>query len=158
ILAAFGALGALSPHGDEVEDIGALRGLAFRRPLEATVLGLALLSLTGVPLTTGFVAKFYAFGAGVRADLWSLVLVGIVNSGISPFYYLRVLIALFTPESGVSAVPVEGPEPRWAATCLMVLALALVGLGIYPTPLARLAGLALDRPDAIKALARYPVP
>ncbi|HEY3359469.1 MAG TPA: NADH-quinone oxidoreductase subunit N [Polyangia bacterium] len=143
IIAAFGVLAVLSARGGEVEDLERLRGLAYRQPFLAAVLALAMLSLTGIPLTAGFVAKFYIFGAAVRAQLWTLVILGILNSGLSAYYYLRVIVVMVAPGEP-EAAPLAGPR-AWGASGLAVLGAVLVLLGVYPTPLIRLAEAALSR-------------
>ncbi len=96
-IAAFGVVAAVSrtrKEGD-VEELAEYRGLAFHHPELAAVLALALVSLIGIPLTAGFIAKFLICAAAARSGLWWLLIVGGVNSGISEFYYLRVLVALY---------------------------------------------------------------
>src|SRR5208337_2962655 len=78
---------------DSLEDY---RGLAWRRPWLAGVLAVMLLSLAGIPLTAGFIGKFYLLTAGVSSDLWLLVILLVVNSAIGLFYYVRILVALYS--------------------------------------------------------------
>lgn len=138
-IAAFGVIAVLSMRR-ETGDLDALddyRGLAQRHPMLAGILALALLSLTGIPLTSGFIAKFYIFTAAVRGELWGLLIAGIVASGISAFYYLRVLVALYSPVE-------QSSEPSAAAGVGSMVSLAIctaimVFFGVYPTPLIRLA-------------------
>jgi NADH-quinone oxidoreductase subunit N len=140
VIAAFGVIAVLSGASGEAERLDDLRGLAYRQPLPAAVLALAMLSLTGIPLTAGFVGKVFIFGAGIRANLWPLVIAGIINSGLSAFYYLRVLVALYaTTEQGPELSPVR----PWGGVGLATLALALIAVGVYPAPLIRLAEAAL---------------
>jgi NADH-quinone oxidoreductase subunit N len=131
-IAAFGVVAALSQGSEEVEDLEDYRGLGFARPVLAATLALAMVSLAGIPLTVGFMAKFYIFSAAAQARLWLLLVVGVANSGLSAYYYLRVLAALYSrPAPARTWRPVR---PASAVT-LTVLSAALVVLGIYPAPL-----------------------
>jgi NADH-quinone oxidoreductase subunit N len=131
-IAAFGVVAALSQSREEVEDLEDYRGLGFARPVLAGTLALAMISLAGIPLTIGFMAKFYIFSAAAQARLWLLLIIGVANSGLSAYYYLRVLAALYSrPAPARTWRPVR---PASAVT-LTVLSTALVVLGIYPTPL-----------------------
>lgn len=133
VLAAFGVVSVLSwdTPGQEVVHMEAYRGLFWQRPVLAGTLALALVSLAGIPVTAGFVAKFYAFAAGVEGAVWWLVAVLIVSSAIGLFFYLRLLAALF-----VTAGPMA--EPRVAGVAgglLLALSVAIVLLGLIPGPL-----------------------
>ena len=107
------------------------RGLFWRRPMLAAALAVALLSLAGIPLTAGFIAKFYLFAAGVEGALWGLIWALILGSAISIYYYLKVLFAM--TERTEQAEP-PAASALGTATAI-VLALAVVALGVYPTPL-----------------------
>jgi len=80
-----------------VQELEDYRGLVSRHPIFAAVFALSLLSLTGIPPTAGFIAKFYIFSAAAQSGLWTLLIIGVINSGISAFYYLRLLVAMYTP-------------------------------------------------------------
>lgn len=148
-LGAFGVVSRLSSASREgdLANLADYAGLAWRRPwLAATLTGM-LLALAGMPLTVGFVAKFYVFAAGVAAALWPLVAALVIGSVLGLFYYVRVIALLFArPDATARAVAV----PAGAATAsiaLGALALALVALGVYPEPViefARLAAVALQ--------------
>jgi NADH-quinone oxidoreductase subunit N len=139
VILAFGIVSILSASRSmgDLEELDDYRGLAARQPVVAAVFALALLSLTGIPLTSGFIAKFYIFSSAVRSGLWTLLIVGIVNSGISAFYYLRVLAAMYI-HSGAEHAPIESVRP-FSAIALMVCAAVILVFGIYPAPLIRLA-------------------
>jgi NADH-quinone oxidoreductase subunit N len=138
-IAAFGVIAAISSSrgmGD-VEDLDDYRGLSRRNPLLAMTFTLALLSLTGIPLTSGFFAKFYIFSAAAQSRLWALLIIAVVNSGISAFYYLRVVVTMYThPDEEMEAFPAPDVTTRIA---LAVSAAIVVFFGIYPSPLIRLA-------------------
>lgn len=104
-LTAFGVVSVLSssqPHLAQTRDVDRIEdytSLFWRRPVVASVFTLSLLSSAGIPLTIGFIGKFYIFTAGVSGALWSLLLVLIVSSGIGLFYYLRLILVMFKSES-----------------------------------------------------------
>lgn len=120
-LGAFFAILAISQHlkSDEIADYS---GLAQRAPLLAAVLGICFLSLTGIPPTVGFIAKLYVFNAAVQSDLVWLVIVGVLNTAVSAYYYLRVVRVMYTGTP--SAEGAIKPPPPLAA------ALALTGVGV----------------------------
>lgn len=139
VIPAFGVIGVMSTSRriGEVESIADYTGLAHRSPWLAAVLALSLISLLGMPLTAGFFAKFYIFLAAAKAGLWWLFVVGVVNSGVSAFYYLRVVIALYSrSERQDHATPGRAIGP---AVSLVVCSIVIVLLGIYPSVLVRLA-------------------
>ena len=131
-LAAFGVVTVLSPEDAEAEDLDDYYGLFRSRPWLAGVLTAALLSLAGIPLTAGFVGKFYLFAAAGKAGLWALLAVLVIGSGLGLYYYLRfVSLMVRAPEAGEVAVP--RPIPVAGGLVLAVLLLLLFGLGIYPS-------------------------
>jgi len=145
-LGAFGVITVLSRPGHEAERLEDFRGLARRRPVLAGVFTAMLLSLAGIPLTAGFVGKFFILSAGVGANLWVLTLVMAAASVVGLFYYLRVVIEMYKqPDSAVGHLPPATSDPGAVTSLslaggivLMVLVLALVWLGVYPAPLLTL--------------------
>ena len=139
-LGAFGVIAALAKDGREPATVADLAGLAERRPALAAALTVFLVSLTGIPITAGFVGKFYLFSAAVASGWVVLALVGVLTSVVSAYYYLRVVVAMYMGE------PVG--EDAWAAVSpSAVLALSLSAgltllLGLWPAPLLTLARLA----------------
>jgi NADH-quinone oxidoreductase subunit N len=131
VLAAFVTISLLSGGGDgDSADVVRYRGLFTREPLAAVVLATALLSLAGIPLTVGFIAKFYVFVAGVEGDRWGLLGVVVVSSAVGIYYYLRVITVFFT--AGDS----EEVEPTGLGRgVLLFLLLFIVFYGIVPAPL-----------------------
>src|SRR5581483_8113885 len=81
----------------EVKDLDDYRGLVWRRPWLGGAFAAMLLSLAGIPLTMGFIGKFYAIAGGVSVAMWPAVIALIVGSVIGLFYYLRVIVAICTP-------------------------------------------------------------
>ncbi|HEX5422893.1 MAG TPA: NADH-quinone oxidoreductase subunit N, partial [Candidatus Acidoferrales bacterium] len=99
-LGAFGVITMLSPTGRDADSIDDYRGLFWRRPALALIFTAMLLSLAGIPLTAGFIGKFYILAAGTSSNIWTLVLVLIATSVIGLYYYLRIVVALYaTPET-----------------------------------------------------------
>lgn len=131
-LGAFGVVSALSPAGHDAGEIDDYRGLFWRRPLIAGVFSAMLFSLAGIPLTAGFLAKFYVVAAGASSARWAMVLILVITSGIGVYYYLRVIVAMYMrPETG----PALAPMPATSGLALAVLTAALFFLGVYPGPL-----------------------
>ena len=137
-LIAFGVVTILSGRreADEIEDY---RGLFWRRPWLATTFLAALLSLGGIPLTAGFMGKFYVLMAGVESALWLLAVILVVNTMISFYYYLNVAFMMFrdAPEGEAAAIR---PLPSFSfmgAAALALLMLLMVWIGVYPGPLVQ---------------------
>ncbi|MGE5531663.1 MAG: NADH-quinone oxidoreductase subunit N [Bacteroidota bacterium] len=146
-LAAFGIITALASDREEPSLLAEYRGLAWRRPWLAGLLTMALLSLAGLPLTAGFLGKFVLVTAGVGAHLWALVIVLIVNSTISLYYYLRAASILYArTDEGAEASTAAGHGTPAAlvaaatAVTLVALALIILWLGVYPSPLLATIG------------------
>src|SRR5712691_11016640 len=113
------------------EDIEAYKGLAWRGgAVPAIALSIFLLSLTGIPATIGFIGKFYVFAAAIREQFYILAVIGILNSVVSLYYYMRPVKEMFLEQ------PVGDPAPvvaeYWNYGLMGVLALATILLGLYP--------------------------
>jgi NADH-quinone oxidoreductase subunit N len=134
ILGAFGSLLALSSGTRETETFDDIRGLFWRRPLLASVFTAMILSLAGIPLTAGFLGKFYVLTAGASATAWTLVIVLIVSSTIGLVYYLRVIVAMFTESERSGAAAPRATIGIAPGVVLAVLTAALFVLGVYPGP------------------------
>ena len=131
-LGAFGIVSVLSGEEREADELRDYLGMAWKRPLLSAVFTSMLLSLAGIPLTAGFIAKFYVMGAGVASELWALVIVLVATSAIGLFYYLRVIITLYKrPAEGVPAMT----EKTTVAGGIVLAALValLLWMGIYPS-------------------------
>ncbi len=148
LLAAFGAVTVLSCAGRDADDIEDYRGLFWQRPLLASVLTVALLSLAGIPATMGFVSKFYVLAAGAAAYAWPLILILAITSVAGHFYYLRIVVALY---SAPPARAVTRTISRSGVFVVVALSIVLIWSGIYPTPLLNLVRTNSAPPDALVA-------
>jgi NADH-quinone oxidoreductase subunit N len=112
----------------EAEKIEDYKGLFWKRPWIAIVFTLSFLSLAGIPITAGFIAKFYVIFEGMKAGLMVLVFSMIINSVIGLYYYLRVITTLFSPanETKLAALSLTGNMT------LALITLSILLLGIYP--------------------------
>jgi NADH-quinone oxidoreductase subunit N len=129
-LGAFGVISALSAGGSEPMELDDYRGLFWRRPVVAGVFTAMLLSLAGIPLTAGFLGKFYLLAAGASAAMWALVISLVVTSSIGLYYYLRVVVTLYArPETSRAAEPRLHAAPN---VILAVLTVLLFWFGIFP--------------------------
>ncbi len=136
-LGAFGVVSMLGRNQDEEADtIAGYAGLSQRRPLAAAALAVFMFSLAGIPPTVGFMGKFYVFGAAVKADLVPLAVWGVVNSLLSVYYYLRVVVVMYMRPAEEPAYEGRSWESLFAVS---VLALLILLLGVLPGGLQRLA-------------------
>ncbi|WP_024793763.1 NADH-quinone oxidoreductase subunit NuoN [Tomitella biformata] len=149
-LAAFGVVGLVRSVGAdgtgdvsgdnsaEASDLARWAGLGRRHPLLGTVFALLLLAFAGIPLTSGFVAKFAVFQAALTADALALVIVGVVSSGIAAFFYIRVIVLMF-----FAAEPDDPPTVVRPGILTMIAigvgVVVTVVLGVAPQPLLDLA-------------------
>jgi NADH-quinone oxidoreductase subunit N len=143
-IGAFGVLAALSGPDREVETLADIRGLYWRRPWMAAIMTAMMLSLSGIPLTAGFVGKFFVLAAGEEAREWPAIVALVLSSAIGLVYYLRVIVAMSHSEHGheehTETVP-EAPlaaNTRSAVAALSVVTVALLWLGIFPGAFLRL--------------------
>ena len=140
-LTAFFAIAAISERvgSDRISDYA---GLVTRSPALAITLALALIALIGVPPTGIFIAKLYVFTAAVDSGLAWLAIVGVVNSAVSAYYYVRIIRVMFLqqPPAAPEARPGRNPAP-WAAMGLA--AAALVFMGVAPGFVMTAAGAAV---------------
>ena len=134
-LAAFGALTTLVAREPARERDGSfdLRGLRATQPLLCLVLGIALLSLAGMPLTAGFLGKFLVVNAGVRGEALYSIAALVLGSVLGGYYYLRLLVEAckpLPPELELAEAP--GRRPLLSYAALLVLAALLIALGVFP--------------------------
>ena len=135
-LGAFAVASWVGRKGDECQHVDDWSGLGRRRPALALVMTLFLLSLAGFPPTGGFFAKFYLFRSAVeRPELIWLVVAAVLNSVVSVYYYLRIVVAMYFRERAGS---LEGYPSLATGIVLVVLAVLVLGLGIVPAPMMTL--------------------
>jgi len=135
-LGAFGILATLSDTERDAEATDDYRGLFWRRPWTAATFTAMLLSLAGIPLTAGFVGKFYVIAAGVNMQEWLLVVMLAVNSVIGLYYYIRIISIMF--EQQPTTEPVNALRPSVyivSSVTLAILAVSLIWLGVFPSGL-----------------------
>ena len=136
VLGAFGVVSIVGGRDEEDVRLSDYRGLFYRQPLLAGALTLFLLSLAGVPLTSGFVGKLVVFGAAIKSGYSWLVVVGVLTSAIAAFFYLRVLVVMYMEEATDEG---RGSRPAFSSVVVGVTALATVALGLFWGPLIELA-------------------
>lgn len=134
-LGVFGVITVLSGREREADTLEDYRGLFWRRPVLAGIFTVLLLSLAGIPLTAGFLAKFYVVAAGVSGAAWVLVFVLVTSSVIGLFYYLRVLVTMYARTTEVFPASTLF---RPSGAVLIALTVLLVWFGVYPSVLLNL--------------------
>jgi NADH-quinone oxidoreductase subunit N len=134
ILGAFGLMTILSGPQHEAAALEDYRGLFWKRPAIAAVFTVMLLSLAGIPLTAGFLGKFYVITAGASQSRWLLLFVLVVSSTIGLFYYLRILATMYAQPTDITKVT-KPILPVPATVALVVLTGLIFLLGLYPHPL-----------------------
>lgn len=134
MLSAFGIVSFLSGKDRDAFDLEDYRGLFWHKPWLAVVFTTVLLSLAGIPLTAGFIGKFYLLFSGVGSSLWLLVIVLVTSSTIGLFYYLRVIIVMFSHKEQVYKLNTGSPSV-FAGIALAVLFVLLLWFGILPNGL-----------------------
>lgn len=144
IAGSFGVVTLVGRRGDGRHRLDDYQGLARREPLLALVFTVFLLAQAGVPLTSGFLAKFYVITAAVDASSYPLAIVAMVSAVIAAFLYLRIVLAMYGAPEGEEAEEAEvvaAPRPARlrvpaaAGIALAVSFVATVGIGIVPDPL-----------------------
>lgn len=128
-IGAFAVLTILRREGRDIEDVDDLGGLARERPGAALAMAIFMASLIGVPPLAGFMGKLWVFRAAVAADMTGLVVLALVTTAVSIYYYLRVIAVMYTAE------PVAAPPgtPSWGASfAVAAAAAATVLIGVFP--------------------------
>ncbi|MGA7338561.1 MAG: NADH-quinone oxidoreductase subunit N [Candidatus Sulfotelmatobacter sp.] len=136
-LGAFAVVSHFANAGERYVTLEDYEGLGRSSPLLAATLTIFLLSLIGIPMTGGFFSKFYVFSAAVKANLIWLTIIGVLNSGVGAYYYLRIIVMMYMRESR-KEVPVTAiPSALGAAlACCMV---ATIYFGVFPNRVLQFA-------------------
>jgi NADH-quinone oxidoreductase subunit N len=127
---AFAVVSHLARAGERYVNVDDYSGLGARSPLLAATLTVFLLSLIGIPVTAGFFAKFYVFSAALQANLVGLVIIGVINSAVASYYYLRVIVVMYMREAR-ETVPIS-PVPAGLGLALAISVIATLYLGVLP--------------------------
>jgi NADH-quinone oxidoreductase subunit N len=157
---AFAVVTQVGGYGEKLRTIEDYQGLATRRPVLAALLAFFLLSLIGIPFTGGFFGKFYVFAAALEADHVWLAVIGLINSGVACFYYLKLLASIYAKPEDEAAQDASSVVPAErigvpAGIGLTLAAAATLMLGIFPgrvLHLANNAGKTLS-PDSAQGIA-----
>lgn len=123
-------------EGHDAGNLYHYRGLFWRHPYQAAGMSLMMISMAGIPLTAGFVGKFYIASVGVDVRLWWMVGALVLGSAIGLYYYLRVMITLFLSErneEGYTTGTLKGSSCALAMAFIVTTVVWLIGL--YPAPL-----------------------
>lgn len=141
---AFAVIGHFAGAGERFVTLEDYAGLGKRSPLLAAILTIFLLSLIGIPITGGFFAKFYVFSAAMQGShpLIGLVIIGVINSGVAAYYYLRVIVVMYMREPREEEVPVT-PISTGLGFALGLSLAATIFLGVYPNPVLKYAALSV---------------
>jgi len=127
---AFAVVSHFAGAGERRVTLEDYSGLGRRSPLLAATLTIFLLSLIGIPITGGFFAKFYVFSAALQANLVGLVIIGVLNSAVAAYYYLRIIIVMYMREPREEA-PVSA-IPAGLGAALAISLVATIYLGVLP--------------------------
>jgi NADH-quinone oxidoreductase subunit N len=129
---AFGALILMGSRGAEAVSYEDLAGVGRRHPAAALAFSLFLVSLAGIPPTAGFFGKLYVFRAAIDSELYLLAVIGLLNSIVGAYYYLRVMVFMYFREPAPGA-PIAIPmRSGYVASALLIAAVLVIALGIVP--------------------------
>jgi NADH-quinone oxidoreductase subunit N len=138
-LAGFGVIAVLAAKGERSFTLEDMAGLGSRHPVIALVMAIAMFSLAGIPPTAGFIAKFYLFSAVIMGGYGELALMGILLSGVSLYYYLRVVVWMYMRESSQPVIESQAALSFTGVAALCLSALAIIIIGLFPSDLLLLA-------------------
>lgn len=138
-IGAFAVVTWFSRQGEKYVNIEDLAGLGQRQPMVAAMLTIFLLSLIGVPLTGGFFGKFYIFRAALDSNLIWLTVIGLLNSAVAAYYYLRLIVVMYMKEPDAATENI-GPVTPGLQVAIIGSALATLLLGIFPSLVLDFAG------------------
>jgi NADH-quinone oxidoreductase subunit N len=113
-------------------DYANFSGLIKRAPWLASAMFIFLLSLVGIPLTAGFVGKFFVFGATIQHQYYFLAVMAVINVAISAFYYMSVARIMFFPETDSEEAPIVGAPGIGAQVIVTICVAGVFWIGLYP--------------------------
>src|SRR5258706_9918021 len=131
-IGAFGVISILSDQDRDAELLEDYQGLFWKHPKIATVFTAMLLSLAGIPLTAGFIGKFYLIASGASSQLWWLVIVLAASSVIGLYYYIKIIAVMFDKAKGTEALALRPRLYLINLIKLFVLSALMIFYGIYP--------------------------
>ena len=135
-IAAFAVVGMLQRDTTRFGGLGSFSGLAQRAPWRAAAMAILMLSLTGIPPTVGFFAKYYVLLAAVDANLVWLAVILVLNAALGAFYYLRVIVYMYMRDPEAEPAPLDNHP--FGLVALAVSVAGVIALGIFPGPILRL--------------------
>ncbi len=127
---AFAIVAHLSGKGERYVTLDDYSGLGRRSPLLAATLTIFLISLIGIPITGGFFAKFYVFSAALQSNLVGLTIIGVINSAIAAYYYLRIIVYMYMRDERIEAPVARIPAGLAAAVAISLI--VTIYLGVLP--------------------------
>jgi NADH-quinone oxidoreductase subunit N len=136
---AFAVVTYFARQGERYVNVDDLAGLGSRQPLIAAMMTIFLLSLIGVPLTGGFFGKFYIFKAALDSNLVWLTVIGLLNSAVAAYYYLRIIVVMYFQEPGEASANMA-PVTSGLRVAILASAAGTLFLGIFPGWLLNFAG------------------
>jgi NADH-quinone oxidoreductase subunit N len=138
-IGAFAVVTYVARKGERFVEISDFAGFSQRQPMVAAMLTIFLLSLTGIPLTAGFFGKFYIFKAALDANLVWLAVLGMLNSAVAAYYYLRIIVVMYmqAPAEGAEELPELTAGVRVA---ILASAVVTIVLGVFPSFVLDYAG------------------
>jgi NADH-quinone oxidoreductase subunit N len=137
-IGAFAVITHIASRNERYVKIEDLAGLGRREPVTAALLAVFVFSLIGVPLTGGFFGKFYVFQAALNSHLVWLTVLGLINSAIAAYYYLKILVAVYMHEPGTATEQLAPPSMS-LRLAIWGSALGTLILGIFPNALLSFA-------------------
>ena len=145
-LGSFGVVSVLSTVNREAETLNDYSGLFWSQPWLATMFTVMLMSLAGIPLTAGFIAKFYVFATGVHGELWVLLSMVVVGSAVGLFYYLRIIMQMTRQSTPATVNKNENSALTMADNAaLSILTGLLIWFGVVPSGIMQLIAV-ISRP------------
>jgi NADH-quinone oxidoreductase subunit N len=143
-LGAFGVLVALEREKGVAQTLETLSGLSTRRPGLAALMAIFMFSLTGVPPFIGFAAKFYIIQSALASGLYVLAVIMVMNSAISAYYYLRILVVMYM-QPGERLTIVDPTVPFGTYVVNVVMAAAVLVIGVFPESVMPFLGEIFDK-------------